>query len=364
MDVRARMKEKGPGLIKNGKEYSDNRSLLRDYITEEELWACTLCNACAQECPININHPSIILGMRRYLVMEESAAPGELNAIFSNIENNGAPWQFSQEDRMLWAGGKVEVPLMADVTAKGETPDYLLWVGSAGAFDDRYKQVSVAFAKVLNHLGISYAILGAEESSSGDVARRAGNEMLFQMQALMNIEILNGYGVKKILTCDPHAFNTLKNEYPDLGGNYKVIHHTQFLHQLMSAGKLSLNRGSLDGKKITFHDPCYLGRANGEYRAPREVLEALGTMVEMKRNRSFSLCCGAGGGQMFKEAEAGDKEVFLERTEDALETGAGIIATACPYCMVMMTDGLKYKNKEEEIRTYDIAELVAQNLEL
>ena len=364
MDVRARMKEKGPGLIKNGKEYSDNRSLLRDYISEEELWACTLCNACAQECPININHPSIILGMRRYLVMEESAAPGELNAIFSNIENNGAPWQFSQEDRLLWSDGKVEVPLMADLASKGETPEYLLWVGSAGAFDDRYKQVSVAFAKVLNHLGISYAILGAEESSSGDVARRAGNEMLFQMQALMNIEILNGYEVKKIITCDPHAFNTLKNEYPDLGGTYEVIHHTQFLHRLMAAGRLSLNRGGLNGKKITFHDPCYLGRANGEYKAPREVLEALGTTVEMKRHRSFSLCCGAGGGQMFKEAEAGDKEVFLERTEEALETGAGIIATACPYCMVMMTDGLKYKNKEEEIRTYDIAELVAQNLEL
>jgi len=364
MDVRARMKEKGPGLVKEGREYSDERSLLRDYISEEELWACTLCNACAQECPININHPSLILGMRRYLVMEESAAPGELNAIFSNIENNGAPWQFSQEDRMLWSEGKVEVPVMADLLAKGEKPEYLLWVGSAGAFDDRYKQVSVAFARVLNHLGISYATLGAEESSSGDVARRAGNEMLFQMQAMMNIEILNGYEVKKILTCDPHAFNTLKNEYPDLGGEYEVIHHSQFLRELMKEGKLSLDGGSLAGKKITFHDPCYLGRANGEYNAPRAVLEALGSTVEMKRNKSFALCCGAGGGQMFKEAEKGEKEVFIERTEDALETGADIIATACPYCMVMMTDGLKYKNKEEEISNYDIAELVAQSLGL
>ncbi|MEA3460448.1 MAG: (Fe-S)-binding protein [Bacteroidota bacterium] len=364
MDVRARMKEKGPGLIKNGKEYSDERSLLREYISEEELWACTLCNACAQECPININHPSIIVGMRRYLVMEESAAPGELNAIFSNIENNGAPWQFSQEDRTLWSDGKVEVPLMADLLAKGEHPEYLLWVGSAGAFDDRYKQVSVAFAKVLNHLGISYAVLGAEESSSGDVARRAGNEMLFQMQAMMNIELLNGYEVKKIITCDPHAYNTLKNEYPDLGGAYEVIHHSQLLRDLMKEGKLSLNGASLAGKKITFHDPCYLGRANGEYKAPREVLDALGSTVEMKRNKSFALCCGAGGGQMFKEAEKGEKEVFMERTEDALETGADIIATACPYCMVMLTDGLKYKNKEEEISNYDIAELVARNLGL
>jgi len=364
MDVRARMKEKGPGLVKDGKEYSDERSLLRDYISEEELWACTLCNACAQECPININHPSIILGMRRYLVMEESAAPGELNAIFSNIENNGAPWQFSQEDRMLWSDGKVEVPLMANLLAKGENAEYLLWVGSAGAFDDRYKQVSVAFSKVLNHLGISYATLGAEESSSGDVARRAGNEMLFQMQAMMNIELLNGYEVKKIITCDPHAYNTLKNEYPDLGGEYEVIHHSQLLRDLMKEGKLSLSGTSLSGKRITFHDPCYLGRANGEYAAPRAILEALGSTVEMKRNKSFALCCGAGGGQMFKEAEKGEKEVFIERTEDALETGADIIATACPYCMVMMTDGLKYKNKEEEISNYDIAELVANSLDL
>jgi Fe-S oxidoreductase/nitrate reductase gamma subunit len=364
MDVRARMKEKGPGLIRKGIEFSDNRSLLRDYISEEELWACTLCNACAQECPININHPSIIVGMRRYLVMEESAAPGELNAIFSNIENNGAPWQFAQDDRMLWAEGKVEVPLMTDLLARGETPEYLLWVGSAGAFDDRYKQVSVAFAKVLNHLGVSYAVLGTEESSSGDVARRAGNEMLFQMQAMMNIELLNSYEVKKIITCDPHAYNTLKNEYPDLGGEYEVMHHTQFLRNLMKEGKLSPDGGSLVGKKITYHDPCYLGRANGEYKAPREVLEGLGSMVEMKRNRSFALCCGAGGGQMFKEAEKGEKEVFMERTEDALETGADIIATACPYCMVMMTDGLKYKNKEEEISNYDIAELVANSLHL
>jgi Fe-S oxidoreductase/nitrate reductase gamma subunit len=364
MDVRARMKEKGPGLLKNGKEYSDNRALLREYISEEELWACTLCNACAQECPININQPSLIVGMRRYLVMEESAAPGELNAIFSNIENNGAPWQFSQEDRLLWTEGKVEVPLMADLLAKGEKPEYLLWVGSAGAFDDRYKQVSVSFAKVLNHLGVSYGVLGTEESSSGDVARRAGNEMLFQMQAMMNIELLDGYEVKKIITCDPHAYNTLKNEYPDLGGEYEVMHHTQFLRDRMADGKLSLKGGSLSGKKITFHDPCYLGRANGEYKAPREVLAALGSTVEMKRNKSFALCCGAGGGQMFKEAEKGDKEVFLERTEDALETGADIIATACPYCMVMMTDGLKYKNKETEIRNYDIAELVANSLNL
>lgn len=260
---------------------------------------------------------------------------------------------------------KVEVPVMADLFAKGEKPEYLFWVGSAGAFDDRYKQVSRAFVKLLEYLGISYAVLGTEESSSGDVARRAGNEMLFQMQALMNIEIFNGYEVKKILTCDPHAYNTFKNEYPDLGGTYEVIHHSQFLRDRIADGSLQLNGKGLPGKRVTYHDPCYLGRANKEYEAPRQVLRALSVSTrEMKRNRSFALCCGAGGGQMFKEAEKGEKEVFIERTEEALETGADIIATACPYCMVMITDGIKYKNREGEVKNFDIAELVVQALEI
>ena len=260
---------------------------------------------------------------------------------------------------------KVEVPVMANLLAKGEKPEYLLWVGSAGAFDDRYKQVSRAFVKVLDYLGTSYAVLGTEESSSGDVARRAGNEMLFQMQAMMNIEIFEGYEVKKILTCDPHAYNTFKNEYPDLDGHYEVIHHTQFLRDQITNGSLTIPSNSLAGKSITFHDPCYLGRANKEYDAPRLVLNSLAaTKKEMGRNKSFALCCGAGGGQMFKEAEKGEKEVFIERTEDALKTGADIIATACPYCMVMMTDGIKYKNKEDSVKAYDITELVAMALEL
>jgi Fe-S oxidoreductase/nitrate reductase gamma subunit len=368
MDLRARMKEKGPGMVKEGRDYSDGKSLIRSYISEEELWACTLCNACARECPININHPSLIVGMRRYLVMEESAAPGELNSIFSNIENNGAPWQFSQEDRLLWTDEKqqkVEVPVLSDCLARGEKPEYLLWVGSAGAFDDRYKHVSRAFARILNNLGTSYAVLGVEESSSGDVARRAGNEMLFQMQALMNIEILEGYEVKKILTCDPHAYNTFRNEYPDLGGNYEVIHHTRFLRDRIRDGSLNIPEGALAGRTITFHDPCYLGRANGEYSSAREVLDSLAAgKKEMKRNMSYALCCGAGGGQMFKEAEKGEKEVFLERSEEALDTGADIIATACPYCMVMMTDGLKYKNREEDVKNYDVAELIAQAMDI
>jgi len=260
---------------------------------------------------------------------------------------------------------KVEVPVMADLLAKGEKPEYLLWIGSAGAFDDRYKHVSRAFVKVLDYLGTSYAVLGTEESSSGDVARRAGNEMLFQMQAMMNIEIFEGYEVKKILTCDPHAYNTFKNEYPDLGGSYEVIHHTQFLRDQMKEGKLNIPSGALSDKTITFHDPCYLGRANKEYDAPRDVLNVFSAdKKEMRRNKSFALCCGAGGGQMFKEAEKGEKEVFIERTEDAIEIGVDIIATACPYCMVMMTDGIKYKNREESMKAYDIAELVAMGLEL
>ncbi len=260
---------------------------------------------------------------------------------------------------------KIEVPVMADLFAKGEKPEYLLWVGSAGAFDDRYKKVTRAFVKILTHFNISFAVLGVEESSSGDVARRAGNEMLFQMQAMMNIETMNSYEVKKIITCDPHAYNTFKNEYPDYDGNYEVIHHSQFLQKLIENGTITINSDLFKDKTLTFHDPCYLGRANGEYDAPRAVLDAIPSRkVEMKRNKSNALCCGAGGGQMFKEAEKGNKEVFIERIEDALETKADVVVTACPYCMVMMTDGLKYKNKEEKIKNLDIAELIEQSLEL
>lgn len=364
MDVRARMKEKGPGMLKAGKDFDDQKALINDYISPEELWACTTCNACAQECPVNINHPSLIVDLRRYLVMEESAGPGELNATFTNIENNGAPWQFSQEDRMKWAEG-LEVPLMADRFNTAEKPEYLFWVGSAGAFDDRYKKVTREFIKILNQLGVDYAVLGTEETDSGDVARRAGNEMLFQMQAMMNIEVMNGYEVKKIITCDPHDYNTFKNEYGDLDGHYEVIHHSQFLQKMIADGRVKLDGEEFRDKKITFHDPCYLGRGNGEYRAPREVLDAIPShKVEMRRHKSFALCCGAGGGQMFKEAEKGDKEVFIERTEEAIETGADIICTACPFCMVMMTDGIKYKNREETMKNYDIAELVSKAMQI
>jgi Fe-S oxidoreductase len=363
MDLRARMKEKGPLMVKNGRDFNDNRSLLRDFISEEELWACTTCNACAKECPININHPTLIIDMRRYLVMEEASAPGELKAVFNNIENNGAPWQYSAEDRLNWASDPV--PVMADLFAKGEKPEYLFWVGCAGAFDDRYKKVVRAFAKILTHLKVSYAVLGKEETCTGDPARRAGNEMLYQMQALKVIEILKMYEVRKIITICPHCYNIFKNEYPDLGGTYEVINYLQFLDKYVNEGKLKPVSDSLKTTSVTYHDPCYLGRANDIYNEPRRVIRNFtGNFVEMERNKSFALCCGAGGAQMFKEAEKGDKEIFIERTEEALKTDAKVIATACPFCMTMMTDGLKYKNREEDVKNYDIAELIAMSMSL
>ena len=260
---------------------------------------------------------------------------------------------------------KIEVPVMADLFGRGEKPEYLFWVGCAGAYDDRYKKVARAFTKILTHLNVSFAVLGKEESCTGDPARRAGNEMLYQMQALQNIEIFKMYEVTKIITICPHCFNIFKNEYPDLGGNYEVINYVQLLDKFMDEGKLKLDISKLKNERITFHDPCYLGRANDIYDEPRSILKSLtSNYVEMERNKSFALCCGAGGAQMFKEAEHGNKEVFIERTEDALKTNPKIIATACPFCMTMMTDGLKYKNKEEEIKNYDIAELIAISLEL
>jgi heterodisulfide reductase subunit D len=260
---------------------------------------------------------------------------------------------------------KIEVPVMAELFARGEKPEYLFWVGCAGAFDDRYRKVVRSFTKILTYLDVSYAVLGKEETCTGDPARRAGNEMLYQMQALQVIEILKMYEVKKIITICPHCFNIFKNEYPDLGGNYEVINYLQFLNRNIETGRLKIDRSSLDNVAITYHDPCYLGRANDIYSEPRSILSKLTVnFVEMERNKSFALCCGAGGAQMFKEAEKGDKEVFIERTEDALKTQAVVIATACPFCMTMLTDGLKYKNKEEEIKNLDIAELIAQSLKL
>jgi Fe-S oxidoreductase len=256
----------------------------------------------------------------------------------------------------------MNVPTLAEMTAKGEAPEIVFWVGCAGSFDDRYKRVTRSFVKILEAVGIRFAVLGTEETCTGDPARRAGNEFLFQMQAMNNITVLNGYNVKKIVTACPHCFNTIKNEYPELGGNYEVIHHSSFLQQLINDGKIKMQEGgSFKGRKITYHDSCYLGRANNVYEAPRAVLEALDAdLVEMKRCRTTGLCCGAGGAQMFKEPEPGRKDINVERTEEALGTGATTIAVACPFCMTMMSDGVKNKNREAEVKVKDIAELIAE----
>ena len=250
---------------------------------------------------------------------------------------------------------------MAELAAQGKQPEVLFWVGCVGSFDDRAKKITKAFVKLLLKAEISFAVLGPEESCTGDPAKRAGNEFLFQMQAMTNIEVLNGYEVKKIVTACPHCFNTLKNEYPGLGGHYEVVHHTQLLKQLLDEGKLKVEGGQFKGKRITFHDPCYLGRANNEYEAPRDVLAKLESeLIEMKSCKAKGLCCGAGGAQMFKDAEKGNKEIKILRTEDALETKPNIIATGCPYCNTMMTDGIKFKEKEEQVFVKDIAELIAE----
>jgi len=257
------------------------------------------------------------------------------------------------------------IPTMAEMAAEGKQPEVLFWVGCAGSFDDRAKKITKAFVKLLQHAGVSFAVLGTEESCTGDPAKRAGNEFLFQMQAAMNIQVLNGYGVNKIVTTCPHCFNTLKNEYPGLGGNYQVVHHTQLLRDLLKEGRIQVAGGTFRGKRITYHDPCYLGRANGIYEAPRELIRKIDAeLVEMKSCKQRGLCCGAGGAQMFKEAEKGDKEVNIERTEQALETTPEVIAAACPFCNTMMSDGVKNKEKENSIRVLDIAELLADVADL
>ena len=252
------------------------------------------------------------------------------------------------------------VPTLAQMTAEGKIPEVLFWVGCAGSFDDRAKKITKAMAKILNHTGISFAVLGTEEGCTGDPAKRSGNEFLFQMQAMMNIQVLNAYEVKHIVTTCPHCYNTLKNEYPELGGNYTVEHHSQFLNGLMKDGRLKIEGGQFRGKKITFHDPCYLGRANGEYEAPRELLAKLDVeLKEMRRCKQNGLCCGAGGAQMFKDAEPGTAEINHVRADEALETGTDIVVSGCPFCNTMLTDGVKNREKEDTVQVLDLAEMIA-----
>ena len=257
----------------------------------------------------------------------------------------------------------LNVPTMQDKIAKGEVPDILFWVGCAGSFDDRAKKITKAIVRILNHVGANFAVLGVEESCTGEPAKRAGNEFLFQMQAMQNITVLNGYAVKKIVTGCPHCFNTIKNEYPELGGKYEVIHHTELVQQLINEGKLKVQGGAFKGKKIVFHDPCYLGRGNNVYEAPRDVISKLDAeLVEMKRSKANGLCCGAGGAQMFKEEEKGNSYINTERSNEAINTGATVIAAACPFCNTMLTDGVKNKEKENDVKVMDVAEIIAESI--
>lgn len=260
---------------------------------------------------------------------------------------------------------EIKVPTMAEMIAKGEKPDVLFWVGCAGSFDDRAKKVTKAIVKILNKCNVNFAVLGTEESCTGDPAKRAGNEFLFQMQAMANIQVLNAYEVTKIVTACPHCFNTIKNEYPELGGTYEVIHHTQLIQSLLEDGKMTIEGGEFKGRKITYHDPCYLGRGNGIYEAPRELIRKLDAeLVEMRRCRSNALCCGGGGAQVFKESEKGNKEINHERTEEVIETNASVVATACPYCSIMMVDGVKHAGKDNDIQVMDVAEMIVKAMDL
>jgi Fe-S oxidoreductase len=325
-------------------------------IHDEVLWACTTCRACEEACPVMIEYVDKIVDMRRHLVQEESRFPAELTRTFKGMETQGNPWGIDAGQRAAWAEG-LDIPTMAD----HPDAEYLYFVGCAGSFDDRNKRTTVALAKILKKAGVDFAILGVEEPCNGETARRIGNEYLFQTMAQMCVDVLNGYKVKKILTNCPHCFNTLKNEYPQFGGNFEVIHATDFVKQLVAQGKIEFK---LDGAKaITYHDSCYLGRYNDIFDAPRDILSLIPgvTLKEMERNRKFGMCCGAGGGRMWMEEEP-TQRVNIRRVEQALETNPDVVAVACPYCMTMIDDGLKAKSMEEKVQALDVMELVADNM--
>jgi Fe-S oxidoreductase len=359
MNIRQRTAELAPVLLAGMQdEHRDlvEHRLLDKFVTDEELWDCTTCRACMEECPVTIEHVPAIVDMRRYLVLTESRFPAELTTTFKNLESSYSPWAFSPDSRADWAKD-LDVRLMAD--AAGET-EYLYWVGCAGSYDSRYQKVSRAMVRILNAAGVKFAILGTEEKCNGDPARRSGNEYLAQMLITENVETLNRYGVKKILATCPHCFNILKNEYPQFGGHYHVIHHTEFIQGLLRNGRIKVNPQARE--KTTFHDSCYIGRYNGIYGAPRELLRSAGAnLVEMKRAFDRGLCCGAGGARMFMEEKVG-KRVNIERTEEALRLQPKTIATACPFCMTMLTDGVKAKDADDRVSVKDVAEVVAECL--
>lgn len=357
VDIRHRTEEKAPLLISGVNEGEViSRSLVHNYVTDEELWACTTCNACVYECPVTIEHIDSIVDMRRNLVLMESSFPQELNAVFKNLETNFTPWAFNPQDRANWAEG-----LGVKTMAEDPNGEILFWVGCAGSFDARYQKVTKSIAKLMQIANIDFRILGIEEKCNGDTARRLGNEYLAQMLMQENVETLNNYGVKKIVTGCPHCYNSLKNEFPQFGGNFEVLHHSELISNLVNDGKIKLKSEEVKSK-ITYHDSCYLGRYNDIYDEPRNPIKKIKgvQLVEMERNRDKGFCCGAGGGRMFLEETEGTR-ININRTEEALKTKADTIASACPFCMTMMSDGLKSLEKSDDVQVKDIAEIVLEN---
>ena len=357
INTRRRTEEKAPLVLANSEnnEILEN-TLIHNYITPDELWACTTCGACVQECPVTIEHIDTIVDMRRNLVLMESEFPPELNTVFKNLETNYSPWAFNPQDRANWAEG-----LNVKTMSEDSECEYLFWVGCAGSFDSRYQKVSQAVAKLFNKAGVSFRILGTEEKCNGDTARRLGNEYLAQMMMQENIEKLNSYNVKKIVTGCPHCYNSLKVEFPQFGGNYEVYHHTEVLENLIEDGKLKM-KDDIEKQDVTYHDSCYLGRYNEIYNSPRNSLNSVSglNLIEMSRNKDRGFCCGAGGGRMFLEETEGTK-INLDRTKEALDTGAQTVASACPFCMTMLTDGVKDLEHNDDVNVKDIAEIILEN---
>jgi Fe-S oxidoreductase len=349
----------GQGAQESAATLAYNPSLIGDVITEEEIWACTTCRNCEDQCPVMNEHVDKIIDLRRYLVLTEGKLDADAQRAMTNIERQGNPWGLNRKERESWreARADVEIPTVKEMNKKGEEFEYLFWVGSMGSYDNRSQKIALSFAKLLNEAGVKFAILGNKEKNSGDTPRRLGNEFLFQELATKNIEEFKKAEVKKIVTIDPHAYNIFKNEYPDFGLEAEVYHHTEVLYELVRDGKLVPQHAV--NEKITFHDSCYLGRYNDVYDPPREILKSIPgvQLVEMERNRETGMCCGAGGGLMWMEEETGHR-INVSRTEQALAVNPSVISSGCPYCLTMLSDGTKAKEVEEKISTYDVAELL------